>query len=278
MKQLLSALAALGITILAYGGVDNLKKAERLYKAGMYTEAAVLLESEKGDEAEAYKALCALAQGTDAALVRAESFMGRFPESLLLPQVRFRTANYLFGKEKYEDALKHYFRISASSLSEDEQTEFLYKKGYSALKSSDLERARTFLDQCQRRERSDYTAPAQYALGYLAYSRGRFREASGWFEEAKIDPRFSPVEPGELSQLEISVDVLSPPEKISSTEELDVKRYGVIVSRKGKRGLLLPDLDGVDTVEQQVDIARQKGGIAKSEKYSLQRFEVVRHV
>lgn len=193
MKQLLSALAALGITILAYGGGDNLKKAERLYKAGMYTEAAVLLESEKGDEAEAYKALCALAQGTDAALARAESFMGKFPESLLLPQVRFRTANYLFGKEKYEDALKHYFRISASSLSEDEQTEFLYKKGYSALKSSDLERARTFLDQCQRRERSDYTAPAQYALGYLAYSRGRFREASGWFEEAKIDPRFSQV-------------------------------------------------------------------------------------
>ena len=91
------------------------------------------------------------------------------------------------------------------------------------------------------------------------------------------DPRFSPVEPGELSQLEISVDVLSPPEKISSTEELDVKRYGVIVSRKGKRGLLLPNLEGVDTVAEQVAIARQKAGIGPSEEVSLERFEVIRH-
>ena len=59
--------------------------------------------------------------------------------------------------------------------------------------------------------------------------------------------------------------------------ELDVKRYGVIVSCGGRRGLLLPDLDGVDTVEEQIDIARQKGGIRKNEPYTLQRFEVVRH-
>lgn len=59
--------------------------------------------------------------------------------------------------------------------------------------------------------------------------------------------------------------------------ELDVKKYGVIVSCGGRRGLLLPDLDGVDTVEQQIDIARQKGGISSREKFSLERFEVVRH-
>ena len=58
---------------------------------------------------------------------------------------------------------------------------------------------------------------------------------------------------------------------------MDVKKYGVIVSCGSRRGLLLPDLDGVDTVEQQVDIARQKGGIRKGEKVTLQRFEVVRH-
>ena len=60
-------------------------------------------------------------------------------------------------------------------------------------------------------------------------------------------------------------------------ELLDVKRYGVIVTSGHKRGLLLPDLDGVDTVEQQVSIAMQKGGIGKREKYELQRFEVIRH-
>ena len=91
------------------------------------------------------------------------------------------------------------------------------------------------------------------------------------------DPRFSPVRPEELPWLEISVDVLGEPEDISSPDQLDVKRYGVIVSRGARRGLLLPDLDGVDTVEQQVSIARQKAGIAPNEKVSLQRFEVVRH-
>ena len=193
MRQLLSALLALSITIFAHAGVDNIKKAVRLYEAGMYGEAAMLLENEKGDQAEAYKALCALAQGTDAALVRADSFMDNYPESQLLPQVRFATANYLFGQERFDEALRHYFRISTSALYDGQQTEFLYKKGYSAFKGSDFERAKTFLDQCQRRDRSDYTAPAQYVLGYMAYSKGRFREAVNWFEEAKIDPRFSQI-------------------------------------------------------------------------------------
>ena len=91
------------------------------------------------------------------------------------------------------------------------------------------------------------------------------------------DPRFSPITPEELNFLEISVDVLGEPEPVASPAELDVKRYGVIVSRGYKRGLLLPDLEGVDTVEEQIGIARQKGGIGEHEPYSLQRFEVVRH-
>ena len=91
------------------------------------------------------------------------------------------------------------------------------------------------------------------------------------------DPRFLPVTADELSSLEISVDVLGDLEPIDSPEELDVKRYGVIVSRGRKRGLLLPNLDGVDTVEEQIRIARQKGGIGESEPYTLERFEVVRH-
>ncbi|QTE67428.1 AmmeMemoRadiSam system protein A [Clostridiales bacterium] len=92
------------------------------------------------------------------------------------------------------------------------------------------------------------------------------------------DPRFDAVRPDELDKLEINVDVLSAPEKISGPEELDVKRYGVIVSSGSKRGLLLPDLDGVDTVEEQIDIARRKGGIRDGERIALERFEVVRHV
>ena len=91
------------------------------------------------------------------------------------------------------------------------------------------------------------------------------------------DPRFYPIRPEELADLEISVDVLGEPEQISSMAELDVKRYGVIVSHGRKRGLLLPDLEGVDTVEYQVAIARQKAGIREGEPITLERFEVVRH-
>ncbi|MCR5508119.1 MAG: AmmeMemoRadiSam system protein A [Lachnospiraceae bacterium] len=92
------------------------------------------------------------------------------------------------------------------------------------------------------------------------------------------DPRFNPIKPNELESLEISVDVLSDAEDISGKDELDVKRYGVIVTKGYKRGLLLPNLDGVDTVDEQVAIALRKAGLSENEKnYKLKRFEVIRH-
>ncbi|HCS00657.1 MAG TPA: extradiol ring-cleavage dioxygenase, partial [Lachnospiraceae bacterium] len=66
-------------------------------------------------------------------------------------------------------------------------------------------------------------------------------------------------------------------EDIAGEAELDPQRYGVIVTKGARRGLLLPNLDGVDTVEEQIAIAKQKAGISPSESVSLQRFEVVRH-
>ena len=91
------------------------------------------------------------------------------------------------------------------------------------------------------------------------------------------DPRFDPITETELSELVYSVDVLGEAEPISSMDELDPKRYGVIVSRGLRRGLLLPNLEGIDTPQQQVSIALQKGGISPEEKFSMERFEVVRH-
>ena len=92
------------------------------------------------------------------------------------------------------------------------------------------------------------------------------------------DPRFSPVRPEEVDALEISVDVLGETEEIASPDELDVKRYGVIVTKGRKRGLLLPNLDGVDTVEEQLSIAKRKAGLSGDEEgCTLERFEVIRH-
>jgi AmmeMemoRadiSam system protein A len=92
------------------------------------------------------------------------------------------------------------------------------------------------------------------------------------------DPRFLPVREKELPLLEYSVDVLTLPEPVASLEDLDPKRYGVIVSFGARRGLLLPDLEGIDTVELQLDIALKKAGIDPGQPYRMQRFEVFRHI
>ncbi len=96
---------------------------------------------------------------------------------------------------------------------------------------------------------------------------------------ATRDPRFPSVRPQELSGLDVKVDVLTTPEPIDSEAELDPRRYGVIVEdRHGwRRGLLLPDLEGVDTVDYQVSIARRKAGIGPNEAVRLLRFEVIRY-
>jgi AmmeMemoRadiSam system protein A len=94
---------------------------------------------------------------------------------------------------------------------------------------------------------------------------------------ATEDYRFTPITPDQLDHLSIHVDVLGPAEPIDTKEKLDPKRYGVIVSKGARKGLLLPDLQGIDTIDQQISIALQKAGIRDDEAYSLARFEVIRH-
>ena len=89
------------------------------------------------------------------------------------------------------------------------------------------------------------------------------------------DPRFSPLRKEELMDIDISVDLLYPPEE-TTFEELAPEKYGVIVSCGHRRGLLLPNLEGIDTADKQVAIAMEKGGIMPNENYSLERFKVER--
>ena len=91
------------------------------------------------------------------------------------------------------------------------------------------------------------------------------------------DPRFSPVSVEELEDLSYSVDVLRPLEKISSASELDPKVYGLVVRSNGKQGVLLPDLEGVDSIADQIRICRDKGKIADDEPLEMYRFRVDRY-
>ncbi len=93
---------------------------------------------------------------------------------------------------------------------------------------------------------------------------------------ATEDPRFMPVTEEELPELTYSVDILSKPEKVKDLNELDPKKYGVIVSKGLRKGLLLPDLEGVNTVAEQLSIALMKAGIREDEDFEVYKFTVKR--
>ena len=91
------------------------------------------------------------------------------------------------------------------------------------------------------------------------------------------DPRFTPVKPDELREITVSVDVLSRPE-VCNKEDLDPEKYGIILEKGSRSGLLLPDLGGIDSVEEQLEVTKNKAGIPPGdENYVIKRFEVERH-
>ena len=95
-------------------------------------------------------------------------------------------------------------------------------------------------------------------------------------ESGLYDPRFMEVNKDELKDITFSVDILDSPEP-TTIGDLDPKQYGIILSSRGKRGLLLPNLEGVDTVEYQVEITKQKAGIKEDERFTIERFKVTRY-
>ncbi|MFC2057224.1 MEMO1 family protein [Chloroflexota bacterium] len=125
-----------------------------------------------------------------------------------------------------------------------------------------------------------------HKLGELRGCIGTFESATNNVAEeivnnaissATRDPRFSQIVSNELKDLDYSVDVLTSPEPIESQAQLDPKKYGIIVQSGFSRGLLLPDLEGVDSVDEQIAICRQKAGIAPNEPIKLYRFKVKRY-
>ncbi|MEC7641035.1 MAG: AmmeMemoRadiSam system protein A [Nitrospinota bacterium] len=93
---------------------------------------------------------------------------------------------------------------------------------------------------------------------------------------ATQDPRFSPISKAEFADLIFFVDVLTPSEKVEGVKDLDAKKYGVILKGKGKQAVLLPDLEGIDTAEKQIEVCRKKAKLKKNEPVELFRFQVER--
>ena len=188
MKRIIIAAAAALITLSA--GAQSLDKAKELYQAGMYSEAIASLDGVSGEMAEGYRVLCALSMKSDGAYRMAGSFLNRYPECILAPQVRFLWGIDLFDHERFEEALTQLNAITAKDIYTSQTPEYTYKLGYSAYGVGEWERAKSILKRMRSIPESDYTAPAYYAIGYINYAQGNFREASDWFLLSSKDYRF----------------------------------------------------------------------------------------
>ena len=189
-RTILAAAAAL-VVAAASAQTLGYRRAVDLYDSGMYAEAARLFAALPGSEAEGYAVLCAIEQQTPGYEQLAESFLDRWPESPLVPQVNFRWGQDLFDREMYKEAAYRFDCVSQEEIFPAQVSEYAYKKAYSAFGAGDLSLARMQFRKMQTLPYSDYTAPAQYSLGYVCYSQGDFHEAADWFAKSASDPRFS---------------------------------------------------------------------------------------
>jgi len=156
------------------------------------------------------------------------------------------------------------------------------------------ETVESYVREGKVRQPKESTAEMRERAGVFVsiHKHGNLRGCIGTFEPTKpnvaeeimanaissatADPRFPPVTAAELDNLEYNVDILTQPEPVKDESQLDAKNYGVIVESGFRRGLLLPDLDGVDSVARQIEICRLKAGIAADEPVNLYRFQVRR--
>ena len=188
MKRFIIAAAAALVSLLAQA--QDLSRAKELYAAGMYSEAMASLDGIRGEMADGYRALCALSMNSENAERLASSFLGLYPECILAPHVRFLWGLNLFDHERYEDAVRQFNAITAKDIYAASAPEYHYKLGYSTFGVGEWERAKAIFKRLRKMPESDYTAPAFYAIGYINYAQGNFREASDWFAMAAKDIRF----------------------------------------------------------------------------------------
>ena len=189
-KTMFAALAALLLIGSAQAQTPAEQQALELYRNGLYARAAELFDQGKDARSRGYSALCALALKTPGYEKQAVAFLDECPESVLAPQVEYRLALDLFDQARYEEASRHFNLTDQDALDAADHPEYLYKRAYSLFGTGDYERAERLFDNVVRLPHSDFTAPAQYSLGYISYAKGDFRDAADWFMEAAEDPRF----------------------------------------------------------------------------------------
>ena len=198
-KRFFAIAAALCIGVLAFqaqaGPRDkDYRKAVRLYRNGMYERAKDIFEDlgRKGDIlGEGYSALCASRMQTAGFMEELDSYLLKYPESVLAPQVHFEKGLAFFDAGDYSASRREFASISKDELSRDQVAEYVFKRAYSDYALQDYASARERFVAVEKMPFSDYTAPSRYAIGYIDYSSSDFDSAINWFEQAAKDPRFT---------------------------------------------------------------------------------------
>ena len=185
MKKLLSAVAAV-LLLEAGAGAQDWQQVQRLYNAGMYSEAVRLIGTAAGGDADAWRALCALRMHSEGAQAQAATFIARNANHVLASQLRYQLALSYFDQGAYEQALLELERCK--QLYPAQQAEYTYKLGYCAYAIGEWDYAKNVLPRVTG---VTYKAPAQYTLGYIHYAQKDFAKAETYFQEAAKDHRFS---------------------------------------------------------------------------------------
>ncbi len=205
-KMALMAIAALSLSFAAYSplfagvsdrtGNDGFARALHLYDRGVYSRAMSIFDdialNTGSAEAKGYSVLCSAALGSRGYVARIENFAQEYPYSPLIPQMWFRHAGNLFEQSDYAGAAAYFDGITENSLRRSQRDEYIFKKAYSALELERLDEAEAgFVELVGHKRASDYTAPAQYSLGYIHYKKNEFEQAIGYLRQSARDSRFT---------------------------------------------------------------------------------------
>ena len=173
------------------------RRAEELYNHGMFERAGTLFSeivSQTGDVlAKGYETLCSVRLQENGYEAKVSDYIGSYPYSKLVPQIRFYNGLNMFDLEDYKGASEEFDQILEKELSKDQVAEFMFKHAYSLFEEGNLDRARQLFARSEKMPYSDYTAPSRYSLGYIDYTRKDFKEAYTWFEKAGKDARFTDI-------------------------------------------------------------------------------------
>lgn len=163
-----------------------------LYDRGMYERAReVFAEMPSSPLTDGYSLLCDLQMKVDGYKDAVDRYDAKYGKSSLYSDIHFLAGQNLFDEQNYALAQSEFRKVSEKVLDKKSLPELYYKTAYSDYQLGRMEEAKEGLLKVEALSRSDYSAPARYAMGYILYSEKNFADASGWFEKAAKDTRFA---------------------------------------------------------------------------------------